>query len=74
MDQIQINNIIIFVANNKQMKTYMTKYLVTYWTERNDESTDVELIIYAYNEIDAQRKFYDMNIVHKKIESVKELV
>ena len=56
------------------MKTYMTKYLVTYWTERNDESTDIELIIYAYNEIDAQRKFYDMNIVHKKIESVEELV
>jgi hypothetical protein len=25
------------------MKTYMTKYLITYWTQRNDESTDVEL-------------------------------
>ncbi len=52
----------------------MTKYLVTYWTERNDEATDIELELYAYNEIDALRTFYDMNIVHRKIESVKEMV
>jgi hypothetical protein len=25
------------------MNTYMKKYLITYWTQRNDESTDVEL-------------------------------
>jgi hypothetical protein len=56
------------------MKTYMTKYLITYWTQRNDEATDVELELYAYNEIDAMKKFYDMNIVHRKIESVEELV
>jgi hypothetical protein len=56
------------------MKTYMTKYCITYWTERNDESTDVELELYAYNEIDAIRKFYDMNIVYRKIESIEELV
>ena len=56
------------------MNTYMKKYLITYWTQRNDESTDVELIIYAYNEIDAMKKFHDMNIVHRKIESVEELV
>jgi hypothetical protein len=42
--------------NGKQMKTYMTKYLITYWTQRNDESTDVELEVYAYNEIDAMKK------------------
>jgi hypothetical protein len=48
------------------MKTYMTKYLITYWTQRNDEATDVELELYAYNEIDAMRKFYDMNIVYRK--------
>jgi hypothetical protein len=30
-------------SNNKQMNTYMKKYLITYWTQRNDESTDVEL-------------------------------
>ena len=51
----------------------MKKYLVTYWTERNDESTDVEIEIYAYNEIDAMKKFYDMNIVYRKIESVEEM-
>jgi hypothetical protein len=56
------------------MKTYMTKYCITYWTQRNDESTDVELELYAYNEIDAMRKFYDMNLVYRKIESVEELV
>ena len=60
--------------NGKQMNTYMKKYLVTYWTQRNDESTDVELEIYAYNEIDAMKKFYDMNIVYRKIESVEEMV
>ena len=56
------------------MKTYMTKYRITYWTQRNDESTDVELELYAYNEIDAMRKFYDMNLVYRKIESIEELV
>lgn len=52
----------------------MTKYLITYWTQRNDESTDVEIIIEALNEIDAIYKFLDMKIVHRKIESVEELV
>ena len=52
----------------------MTKYLVTYWTERNDEATDVEIIIEAYNMTDAARKFYEMNLVHKKIESIVEMV
>lgn len=56
------------------MKTYMTKYLITYWTERNDESTDVEIIIEAYNHIDAQRKFYEMNLVHRRIDSIIEMV
>jgi hypothetical protein len=56
------------------MKTYMTKYLITYWTERNDESTDVEMIIEAYNITDALKKFLSMNIIHKKIESIEELV
>ena len=56
------------------MNTYMTKYRITYWTQRNDESTDVEIEVYAYNEIDAMKKFYDMNLVYRKIESVEELV
>jgi hypothetical protein len=55
------------------MKTYMTKYLVTYWKEWNDESTDVEIIIEAYNITDALTQFLNMNRVHKKIESIKEI-
>jgi hypothetical protein len=56
------------------MKTYMTKYLVTYWTERNDESTDIEIIIEALNETDAMKKFLDMNKSYRRIESIEELV
>jgi len=56
------------------MNIYMTKYLITYWAERNDEATDIELIVYAYNEIEARKQFLDMNITHKKIESIKEFV
>jgi hypothetical protein len=56
------------------MKTYMTKYCITYWTERNDESTDVEIIIEALNELDAMKQFLDKKLVYRKIESIKELV
>lgn len=56
------------------MKTYMTKYLITYWTERNDESTDVEVIIEALNEIDAMKQFLDKRLVYRKIENIQELV
>jgi hypothetical protein len=56
------------------MKTYMTKYLVTYWTERNDESTDVEIIIEAFNELDAMKQFLDKRLTYRKIESIQELV
>jgi hypothetical protein len=56
------------------MKTYMTKYLVTYWTERNDEATDVEIIIEALNETDAMKKFLDMNKIYRRIESIEEMV
>ncbi len=56
------------------MKTYMTKYLITYWTERNDESTDVEIIIEALNETDAMKQFFEMNLVYRRIESIMELV
>jgi hypothetical protein len=56
------------------MKTYMTKYLITYWTQRNDESTDVEIIIEALNELDAMKKFLDKRLVYRKIESIQELV
>jgi len=56
------------------MKTYMTKYLITYWTQRNDESTDVEIIIEALNELDAMKQFLDKGLVYRKIESVEEIV
>ncbi len=52
----------------------MKKYCITYWTERNDESTDIEIEIEALDEIDAQRKFYEMNLVHRKIGSIIEMV
>jgi hypothetical protein len=56
------------------MKTYMTKYCITYWTERNDESTDVEIIIEAYSKDEAMKKFLDMNKIYRKIDSIIELV
>ena len=56
------------------MKTYMTKYLITYWTQRNDESTDVEIIIEALNELDAMKQFLDKRLTYRKIESIEELV
>ena len=56
------------------MNTYMKKYLVTYWTQRNDENTDVEIIIEALNELDAMKQFLDKRLVYRKIESVEELV
>ena len=52
----------------------MTKYLITYWTQRNDESTDVEIIIEALNELDAMKQFLDKRLTYRKIESIKELV
>jgi hypothetical protein len=48
----------------------MNKYRVTYWTERNDESTDVEVVIEANDQVEAMRKFLDMNLVYRKIESI----
>jgi hypothetical protein len=52
----------------------MKKYLITYWTQRNDESTDVEIIIEALNELDAMKQFLDKKLVYRKIESVEEIV
>ena len=56
------------------MKTYMTKYCITYWTERNDEATDVEVIIEAFNQEDAMKQFLDKGLVYRKIDSIKEMV
>jgi hypothetical protein len=52
----------------------MKKYLFTYWTERNDESTDVEIIISANNEEEALFNFLEMRRAYKKIESIQEIL
>lgn len=49
------------------------KYIVTYWTEKNDEPTDIELVIEAENKIEAMKKFFEMNLVYRKIEDIQEL-
>ena len=56
------------------MKTHKTKYCITYWAERNDESTDIEIVIEAFNEIDAMKQFFDKKIMYRRIESIIELV
>jgi hypothetical protein len=48
------------------------KYLLTYWAERNDEATDVEIIITANSLEEAKTKFLNLNIVHKKIDKIIE--
>lgn len=51
----------------------MKKYLITYWTERNDEPTDIEIVIEAEGIIEATKKFLDMNLVYRKISDIREL-
>lgn len=46
------------------------KYLITYWAEKNDEATDIEIIIEADSIEDAKIKFLNLNIVHKKIDKI----
>jgi hypothetical protein len=48
----------------------MSKYIIKYWTEINDESTDIEVVIEAEDRVEAMRKFLDSNIVYRKIESI----
>lgn len=51
----------------------MNKYIIKYWTEHNDEPTDVEIIIEAEGIIEATKKFLDMNLVYRKISDIREL-
>ena len=46
------------------------EFLITYWAERNDEATDIEIIINAENEQDALFKFLEMDLLYKKIENI----
>lgn len=48
----------------------MNKYIIKYWTEINDESTDIEVIIDAKDSVEAMRKFLDSNPIYRKIESI----
>jgi hypothetical protein len=51
----------------------MRKYLICYWTERNDECTDVEKFVEADNMMEALEKF-TANNVFKSIDSVSLIV
>lgn len=48
----------------------MSKYVIKYWTEINDESTDIEVVIEADDSIEAIRKFLDSKPIYRKIESI----
>lgn len=51
----------------------MKKYLICYWTERNDVATDLEQIVEADNITQALKKF-KANNVFKSIDSVSLIV
>tara|TARA_R110000868_G_C10353239_1_gene716526 strand:- start:194 stop:388 length:195 start_codon:yes stop_codon:yes gene_type:complete len=51
----------------------MRKYLICYWTERNDVATDLEELVEADNIMEALEKF-TANNVFKSIDSVSEIV
>jgi len=51
----------------------MRKYLICYWTERNDECTDLEDLVDANNIMEALEKF-TASRVFKRIDSVSEIV
>jgi hypothetical protein len=51
----------------------MKRYLICYWTERNDVSTDLEEIVEADNIMEALEKF-TASKVFKSIDSVSLIV
>jgi hypothetical protein len=48
----------------------MSRYVIKYWAEINDEPTDIEVIIEANDLIEAMKKFLDSKPVYRKIESI----
>ena len=48
----------------------MNRYIIKYWTEINDETTDIEVVIDADDQVEAMRKFLDSNPIYRKIESI----
>jgi len=51
----------------------MRKYLLTYWAERRDECIDLERVIEAPTLQDALNLFLNLDLLYKRIESIKEL-
>lgn len=51
----------------------MRKYKITYWAERRDECMDLERIIEAPTLQEALNLFLNLDLVYKRIDSIKEL-
>jgi hypothetical protein len=51
----------------------MRKYLICYWTERNDVATDLEDVVEASNIMESLEKFINSR-GFKRITSVSEIV
>lgn len=51
----------------------MRKYLIFYWAERNDEPTDLEIIVKAENIEDAIKQFKKEVSSFKRITTITEL-
>lgn len=50
----------------------MRTFEITYWVEMNDESTDLSIILEAETLQEVLHNFKELNIVHKRIESIHE--
>jgi len=50
----------------------MKRFEITYWTEKNDEATDLSIILEAETLQEVLHNFKMLNIVHKRIESIHE--
>ena len=51
----------------------MRKFLITYWAERRDECIDLERVIEAPTLQDALKLFLNLDLLYKRIDSIKEL-
>ena len=51
----------------------MRKYLITYWAERRDECIDLERVIDAPTLQEALKLFLNLDLIYKRIESIKEI-
>jgi hypothetical protein len=51
----------------------MRKYKIIYWAERRDECVDLERVIEAPTIQDALNLFLNLDLIYKRIDSIKEL-